>query len=66
MTIPPWQSTIGSLPMISQAATGESFCAASDFHISEISTTKNVFCVVDGFYERSYNRFVKAFDSTES
>jgi len=38
----------------------------SNFHISEISTTRKVFGVVDCFSVRSYNRFAKAFTSSES
>jgi hypothetical protein len=38
----------------------------NNFHISEISTTKKVFGVVDCFSVRSYNRFAKAFTSSES
>jgi hypothetical protein len=37
-----------------------------NFHISEISTSKNVCRVVDSFPARSYNRFAKAFESSES
>jgi hypothetical protein len=37
-----------------------------NFHISEISTTKKVFGVVDCFSAQRYNRFAKAFTSSES
>jgi hypothetical protein len=37
-----------------------------NFHISEISTSKNVCRVVDSFPARSYNRFAKAFESSDS
>jgi hypothetical protein len=37
-----------------------------NFHISEISTTRKVCGVVDCFSAQSYNRFAKAFTSSES
>jgi hypothetical protein len=37
-----------------------------DFHISEISTSKNISGVIDSFSVQSYNGFAEAFQPSES